>query len=649
MQRNPFQDLIGINSPQGQMQQSNGDYSYLFKDAKKPVTLPKRKKKDFWTDQISTGGGIGGAIGGAATGAAIGSVVPVLGTAIGGLVGGIAGGALGSGAGEFAENVVTGEKDLGKNVGQEALLGGIFAAPPLRLAKGLGAAGKVAFSNTAETTAKGALENALLGKTGKAAVQSGVERAGRGSLGQAWGIRPGVKISGQHLTPQRAKSLQEFAKTNIGVPKTSSAEMVFERAVNHQGQVGKAISSTIESLPPNSINVKALRSGIMARFDKLLGVDASKNQVAKDILSQVNQAKTPQELWALRKEIDNTLINFSRNPNSVVPGAERAALAARTEISNALSKAAPALKPLNKQYSDVIDVINLTADAARTPKGFKLPGFQQTIGGGNAQRIKAAGGNIVEGGRNATGKVGDMLTGKTGTALREGIGLNMFGNEPQQPNLEDALLQMQDPGMTDQTTAMQDPYAQQNADPNPYPRENLLYDIQRDPQNADKYIAYYQQMQEIFPPVTDPTADLSQSNQSALASADNATNTLDQLEQLFNNAGGGGGRLGGFVQNLAGQAGIDKNASVYNSLSQASVTQIAKALAGSGAGTVSDADAKVIIAALPTLQDSPEEAQAKFAALRQRLQAAKENVMNYGGGGTSNDLASVLMQQQGGY
>lgn len=649
MQRNPFQDLIGINSPQGQMQQGVQDYSQLFTEYRKPKKQQIKPQKGFWTDQISTGGGIGGALGGAATGAAIGSIVPGIGTAIGGLVGGIAGGALGSGAGEFTENVITGEQDKFKNVGQEALLGGIFAAPPLRLAKGIGAAGKAAFSNTAGTTAKGALENALLGKAGKAAVQSGVERAGRGSLGQAWGIRPGVKISGQHLTPQRAKSLQEFAKTNIGVPKTSSAEMVFERAVNHQGQVGKAISSTIESLPPNSINVKALRSGIMGRFDKLLGVDASKNQVAKDILTQVNQAKTPQQLWALRKEIDNTLINFSRNPNSVVPGAERAALAARTEISNALSKAAPALKPLNKQYSDVIDVINLTADAARTPKGFKLPGFQQTIGGGNAQRIKAATGNAAEGGRTFASKAGGLLSGKTGTALREGVGLNMFGSEPQQPDLEQALLQMQDSGMTEQGAPMQDPYAQQAVDANPYPRENLMYDIQRDPANADAYIEYYQQMQEIFPPAGNPAADLSQSNQSALASADNAINTLNQLEQLYANAGGGSGRLGGAVQNLAGTAGLDKNASVYNSLSQASVTQIAKALAGSGAGTVSDADAKVIIAALPTLQDSPEEAQAKFAALRQRLQAAKDNVMAYGSGGTSNDLASVLMQQQGGY
>jgi hypothetical protein len=139
------------------------------------------------------------------------------------------------------------------------------------------------------------------------------------------------------------------------------------------------------------------------------------------------------------------------------------------------------------------------------------------------------------------------------------------------------------------------------------------------------------------------TEPLSQSNQSALASAANADNTLSQLEELYTSAGGGSGRIGGFVQNLAGQAGFDKNANIYNSLAEASVTQIAKALAGAGGGTVSDMDAKVIIAALPTLQDSPEEAKAKFTALRQRLQVAKENTMYYGQGGTS--LENTLTNQ----
>jgi len=245
------------------------------------------------------------------------------------------------------------------------------------------------------------------------------------------------------------------------------------------------------------------------------------------------------------------------------------------------------------------------------------------------------------------------------TTSRQVVGNALTGRNQGTPQtLDEALLSQSSLGMsspmstsTAQTmnVPMNDSMGQsytgqaQMSSQSPYARENLLYDIQRDPANADQYIAYYQQLQEVFgTPAAEP---LSQSNQSALASADNADNTLSQLESLYSSAGGGSGRVGGFVQNLAGQAGFDKNASVYNSLSQASVTQIAKALAGAGGGTVSDADAKVIIAALPTLQDSPEEAQAKFAALRQRLQAARENTMFYGQGGTSNPLEQALMQQ----
>lgn len=79
----------------------------------------QQKKKSFLVDNISTLGGILGAIGGS-------FVAPVAGTA--------AGGAAGAGLGEAIENKISGE-DVTKNVGKEALLGGLFSAGPIRLAK----------------------------------------------------------------------------------------------------------------------------------------------------------------------------------------------------------------------------------------------------------------------------------------------------------------------------------------------------------------------------------------------------------------------------------------------------------------------------------------------------------------------------------
>lgn len=177
------------------------------------------------------------------------------------------------------------------------------------------------------------------------------------------------------------------------------------------------------------------------------------------------------------------------------------------------------------------------------------------------------------------------------------------------------------------------------ASESPYSLEAMQADVMRDPKNADEYQKIYAIMN------PEPAgSDLSQTSRSALASSDNAINTLNQLEELFANAGGGSGRIGGKLKGLAAGAGLDENARVYNNLSQASVTQFAKALAGAGSGTVSDMDAKVILAAIPTISDTKAEAAAKFKALRQRLENAKGNTMQYGGGATS-DLQALMMAQ----
>lgn len=177
----------------------------------------------------------------------------------------------------------------------------------------------------------------------------------------------------------------------------------------------------------------------------------------------------------------------------------------------------------------------------------------------------------------------------------------------------------------------------------PYSLAAAQADIARDPAHMDDYMKLYE-----FLNPEPKGSDLSQTSKSALASSDNAINTLDQLEGLFAKAGGGSGRIGGRIKGLAASAGLDQDARVYNNLSQASVTQFAKALAGAGSGTVSDMDAKVIIAALPTISDTKAEAAAKFKALRQRLENAKINTLQYGSGsGTDNmsDLQSLMMAQ----
>ena len=138
--------------------------------ARKSPKRPKQNDKGFWTDQISTGGGIAGALGGAAAGAAAGSVVPVFGTAVGGLLGAILGGAAGSGGGEIAENFITDEEDKFKNVGSEALIGGATSVP---ITAGL----KLLRAGTKATTGLGKKS------AGDLVQEAGVQSIGRKQLG----------------------------------------------------------------------------------------------------------------------------------------------------------------------------------------------------------------------------------------------------------------------------------------------------------------------------------------------------------------------------------------------------------------------------------------------------------------------------------
>jgi len=163
----------------------------------------------------------------------------------------------------------------------------------------------------------------------------------------------------------------------------------------------------------------------------------------------------------------------------------------------------------------------------------------------------------------------------------------------------------------------------------PYSRDNLMADIQRDPKNAKQYISYYKELDGIFAATKEEGA-LNAQSKSSLATSANGIGTLNQLEQLFASTGGGSGKVGGLLANTLSKVGANDNVASYNDLSASASTQIAKAI--NGGGQVSDADAAVIIRALPRTTDSPAVARAKFAALKERLENSRQNTLLYGGG-----------------
>jgi hypothetical protein len=640
-----------------------------------PISNTK-KKKGFWTDQISTGGGIGGALGGAAAGATLGSVVPGIGTVIGGVAGGILGGALGSGGGELAENAITGDPLL-QNVGQEALLGGVFSAPPLRAGKAILGAGKALATGAGKDVAKSVAENAL--------TKPGLISQALGKAGQATSdLSNNLTIKQFRFTPSQLASFKskygEDASKTIKKYGFNSAEDIMQKGLN---PLQEQFTSNIASIP--SISKDTLVKSLESKIAPLVKSASSDNQaLAKQLQGEATQLASrfgdtidATELNTIRREFDS-LVNYTQKTAN--PARYDVNKRVADALRETLQKSDPTgtLKNIGLEISKLKQLSDAAVKQAELGRGSLPAGLTSMLGasagGGVGGPLGAIGGFAAtkainsNAGRQATTRGADSLSEALINAGQKQVNPTSFGGIAGRLGTVGAIQGLDGQSSTMQSATSMNPEIAQNsssimgqdynnggnmsslpqAQTSPYGKDNLLYDIQRDPQNADQYIAYYQQLQEVFgTPQQEP---LSQSNQSALASADNADNTLSQLEQLYGSAGGGSGRVFGALKNVAGGAGFDNNASVYNSLAQASVTQIAKALAGSGSGTVSDADARVIIAALPTLQDSPQEAQAKFSALKQRLQAARQNTLYYGQGGTGgSDLQSALLNAQGGF
>jgi len=167
-------------------------------------------------------------------------------------------------------------------------------------------------------------------------------------------------------------------------------------------------------------------------------------------------------------------------------------------------------------------------------------------------------------------------------------------------------------------------------------RSLILQDLQGNQgKNVDKLVKLY----ETFGGGGKPGKS-NATTQKALTQSANGLNTLDQLESLYKEAGGGSNILQGSVQGITAGLGADKNANIYNSQRSAAIASLAKAFGDSG--TLSDGDIKRYDEMLPKLTDTPEQAQGKFGVIRQRLGASQQNASMYGGGYDTEDLVNQM-------
>jgi hypothetical protein len=146
-------------------------------------------------------------------------------------------------------------------------------------------------------------------------------------------------------------------------------------------------------------------------------------------------------------------------------------------------------------------------------------------------------------------------------------------------------------------------------------------------QLASLYSTAYK-MYELQNPSQEKETKLSSSQQSTLRDIDTSENTLSQLKEAYQKAGGAKGLAGNLDEfgNWITGGNLNRNLDTYESLKNSLGAAIIKNVVNLG-GT--EQDAKRYTEMLPKVSDSPEQAAQKFADIEQMLKVARESVYKY--------------------
>lgn len=116
---------------------------------------------------------------------------------------------------------------------------------------------------------------------------------------------------------------------------------------------------------------------------------------------------------------------------------------------------------------------------------------------------------------------------------------------------------------------------------------------------------------------------LNATQQNNLAKLEAAGTAIDELESLYNQAGGGQGRIGGNIAEFGAKLGLNNDASAYNSAARGLINQIAAAV-GKTDSLNTEGEVQRAMDLIPKITDTPEEASVKLESLRKMLNANKQ-------------------------
>lgn len=322
--------------------------------------------------------------------------------------------------------------------------------------------------------------------------------------------------------------------------------------------------------------------------------------------------------------------------------------AAWDSLDQAVKNASPAMKALLKDESNLYKSAQSLSAARSNPPtlrfmGTSIPANVTQKGKDVLGDILRASGKKVEGVSRTAANVPALINnplmqnilGQAGARLPQ-----ITNNGENQPSYEantDNQYNLNGESIISQDSmGMLGPGQQASA--NPYPLENYIQDIQRDPKNVALYKEIFDQYQEQFkqPKQIKQSAQVEKAHMS-LNSAEQIAN---QIERLVGGATTGPvtGNVLGFLGKTTGGA-LATNEAEYEAYRQAAIGPLARAISGE-VGVLNEGDIRRAEQLLPKLTDARELVNRKLKNLRSAINERRSMLEQTSGGG--EDYSALL-------
>lgn len=652
-----------------------------------PAAVPKKGGRGgFATSLISEGG----ALGGAALGTAL---LPGIGTVIGA--------GLGAFAGRLGENKIRDDEFRARDAVTEGLISGALTGvgPAFKALKGAKGAAKAAQAAGVAGKVSGAADDVL-----KTSLKGKAQSLNAAELARQYGTvsTPVTRAADPMGTVKKLADYGIYKPKDAEriAGEITGANGILNRAVVKATGNAKGVdTSTLRGVFDDALDTAGVVDKDRLSLQRFF--DAQMKRVTGGAKGSLSPTSSPSDALDMLKAVEARIANLrGKGMNYRMTSPERLDQAkvlslVRDELEERLFQGAGAnanlkqvltpqlreellaLSPNNKQWVSFVDNGIMTAKDVPSLRSAQKPFVNIrniiddadrnffTTGGRMANTAAGVKGQVIntalESGRGAVARGaarasrmslpslpalggGPAMQGAR-SAVLPAIGESVLNRPaPMGGNpLEDAIMQSQQGDMMSPGGFGGEGMDMGMGQDDPYPRENLMYDIQRDPANAEKYIEYYQQVQSIFGPQAQAGPKMSSAQQTRAAAAQNAMNDISVIQDAIS-----GGKVGGLRMLPGAGTGIGSRLLNTENLEAALFNVADNILRARSGAAVPPAEVKRFIQNfLPRATDSPQDQQLKLDRAMRELQGYLNPAGAASGEVSPYDLEEALMMRGG--